>query len=354
MLLVYGSLALPVALAFLGRLEALPALPRSTIAVAVGGAAVAGVILGLAGVLHIVLLAIALGIALQAVLAVRIEPVQRAMWLLLAGGIGCLLVPELLYVRDEFDGSDLYRMNTVFKLGYQAWLLLGLGGVMAFAWRREWLPARAARLAAGSALAAVLLAAAVYPVAGTYASRGGFAAGADARRPRLAARAGAGRRGRDRLAGRSRAGGRGRARVRGPGLLRLRPRAHLDVHRAPDRARLARPRAPVGARRGTREQDVERMYRGGAAEARPLLRRYGVRYVVVGPIERTDHGDAGVAKWDELGRRVFDRDGTEVWDLARPPGPAAGPGASPTALTPRGAGTATRAGRPSGSTARAA
>ena len=73
---------------------------------------------------------------------------------------------------------------------------------------------------------------------------------------------------------------------------------------------------------GTREQDVERMYRGGAAEARPLLRRYGVRYVVVGPIERTDHGDAGVAKWDELGRRVFDREGTEVWDLARPPGPA--------------------------------
>ena len=68
-------------------------------------------------------------------------------------------------------------MNTVFKLGYQAWLLLGLGGVMAFAWRREWLPSRAARIAAGSALAAMLLAAAVYPLAGTYASRGGFAAG---------------------------------------------------------------------------------------------------------------------------------------------------------------------------------
>jgi len=65
---------------------------------------------------------------------------------------------------------------------------------------------------------------------------------------------------------------------------------------------------------------VERMYRGSAAEARPLLRRYGVRYVVVGPIERTDYGDAGVAKWDALGRRVFDRAGTEVWDLAQAPG----------------------------------
>ena len=42
-----------------------------------------------------------------------------------------------------------------------------------------------------------------------------------------------------------------------------------------------------------------------------------MRYVVVGPIERADYGDAGIAKWDELGRRVFDRDGTAVWDLGR-------------------------------------
>jgi hypothetical protein len=27
-----------------------------------------------------------------------------------------------------------------------------------------------------------------------------------------------------------------------------------------------------------------------------------------------------MAKWDALGRRVFDRDGTEVWDLAQAPG----------------------------------
>jgi hypothetical protein len=36
---------------------------------------------------------------------------------------------------------------------------------------------------------------------------------------------------------------------------------------------------------------------------------------VVGPIERADYGDAGLAKWDQLGRRVFDRDGTTVWEL---------------------------------------
>ena len=55
-------------------------------------------------------------------------PAARLVWLLVAGGVACLLGPELLYVRDEFDGGPLYRMNTVFKLGYQAWLLLGLAG----------------------------------------------------------------------------------------------------------------------------------------------------------------------------------------------------------------------------------
>ena len=46
-----------------------------------------------------------------------------------------------------------------------------------------------------------------------------------------------------------------------------------------------------------------------------LLDRYDVRYVVVGPLERTEYGDAGVAKWDELGERVYDADGTIVWEL---------------------------------------
>jgi uncharacterized membrane protein len=67
---------------------------------------------------------------------------------------------------------------------------------------------------------------------------------------------------------------------------------------------------------GTRRADVDLLYTTPeAAVARPLLERYDVRYVVVGPIERADHGDAGLAKWDALGRRVFDREGTTVWRL---------------------------------------
>jgi len=67
---------------------------------------------------------------------------------------------------------------------------------------------------------------------------------------------------------------------------------------------------------GPRRADVDRLYTTtDAAAARPLLDRYDVRYVVVGPIERADHGDAGIAKWDALGRRAYDRDGTTVWQL---------------------------------------
>ena len=95
---------------------------------------------------------------------------ERPLWALVAGGLACVLGPELVYVRDEFDGGDLFRMNTVFKLGYQAWLLLGdrRGGAR---WRGRALAA-AARVAGWQASPAVLLLLALaYPVAGTYARR---------------------------------------------------------------------------------------------------------------------------------------------------------------------------------------
>ena len=41
----------------------------------------------------------------------------------------------------------------------------------------------------------------------------------------------------------------------------------------------------------------------------------GIRYVVAGPIEQTTYGDAGLAKWDQLGRRVYSSGGTTVWEL---------------------------------------
>jgi YYY domain-containing protein len=60
----------------------------------------------------------------------RRPPPARAFALLLGVfGLGLLLATETVYVQDSFGT----RMNTVFKVGYQAWLLLGLAGSFAVA-----------------------------------------------------------------------------------------------------------------------------------------------------------------------------------------------------------------------------
>jgi YYY domain-containing protein len=71
---------------------------------------------------------------------------------LAAVGCGLVLGPELAYVQDLFGT----RMNTVFKLHYQAWLLFAIvGGVgLAAAWTRRGLASRALAAVAVAALAA--------------------------------------------------------------------------------------------------------------------------------------------------------------------------------------------------------
>jgi len=80
-----------------------------------------------------------------------------------------ILGTEFFYVGDVFNN----RMNTVFKLYYQAWLLLALAGgfalyYLASNWRITFESARTYRMAWGGAVGIVLLGAALYPLGGTW------------------------------------------------------------------------------------------------------------------------------------------------------------------------------------------
>lgn len=101
-----------------------------------------------------------------------------------AAGLLLLYGAELFFVRDVFAGS-VPRLNTVFKLSYQAWVLLGLAGgtgvalaaAAAFARLATPQPQRIGALAARGALAAVVLLLAcglVYPLLAAFNRTEGF------------------------------------------------------------------------------------------------------------------------------------------------------------------------------------
>jgi len=235
--------------------------------------------------------------------------VERFFWLLAVGGVACVALAEIVYVRDGFDGSDLYRMNTVFKLSYEAWILLAVAAACALTLARGRLP-----LAVWVPATLLLVGlTAIYPVAGSYARKAAFSNG-----PRLDG-----------------------MRWLAPGdvaaITWLRQNSDPDAvvleAVGPDYSELGYTRISTFSGRaavlgwaghelqwghdaGARRDDVARMYRGTDPNAvRALLRRYGVTHVIVGPLERADHGESGFAGFDELGRRVFERDGTIVWRL---------------------------------------
>jgi uncharacterized membrane protein len=54
---------------------------------------------------------------------------QFVLLLILLGGI-LILAPEFVYLRDQFG----YRINTVFKFYYQAWMLWSIAAAFAVAW----------------------------------------------------------------------------------------------------------------------------------------------------------------------------------------------------------------------------
>jgi YYY domain-containing protein len=314
--LLYGIFAGLLVAAFASRVLAARR-PVRTLVWGVVAAIFAGSLLAAADLAGAALLAALLGVALGAALTPALAAPERFLWLLVSGGLACVLAPELVYVRDAFDGSDLFRMNTVFKLGYQGWLLLALGAACALPWAGAHLPRRAWPVWAAVA-AVLLLFGLVYPYGGTYARKGGFA-----RSPSL------------------------------DGLAWLRPTAPgdppaIDWLRAntageavvleavgEDYSAFGHGRISTFSGRATvlgwaghelqwdhepgrREEDVRRLYTTeDLGEARRLIADYGIDYVVFGPIERTTYGDAGLAKWQDLGELVFDEEDTSIWRIRR-------------------------------------
>ncbi len=260
------------------------------------------------------ILAVLLAVALASALTRRLRIAERVLWVIAAAALACLLGAEVGIVKDEFFGGPYERMNTVFKLGYQAWILLAVFGAVALSAARAWLPLvpRLAWLVGAAGLIGVSLA---YPIAGTYARKAGFSDG-----PRLD--------GRHWLA--STAPGDVEAidwiRAHTPGdavILEAVGDDYSPFGNARVSTYTGRPTV-LGWQGhelqwshdlGTRRTDVETLYKTpDALVARTLMDRYRVAFAVVGPLERTTYGTPGALA--RAGRKVFDRDGTAIYAFA--------------------------------------
>ena len=102
--------------------------------------------------------AVWMAVGIGAALSPTLSAPARFLWILIAGRRRAAADPGAPLPADAFDGSALFRMNTVFKAGYQAFLLLGLAAACALPWAAAWLPRRVL-WPPWAAVAAVLLAA---------------------------------------------------------------------------------------------------------------------------------------------------------------------------------------------------
>lgn len=242
----------------------------------------------------------------------KLEGARRAGLLLAGASVALLVLPELVAVRDPY-GEPLHRMNTVFKCYAAAAALLapalGLLAPVALAARRgRWVVRTALALAAAGAL--------VHP-ASLFVQRWSPS-----------------QRTLDGLAWMSRDAPGDRAaaewiRRNAPADARLVEAVggaysdHGRIGAASGRPIVLGWTNHQGLWRGgaaqaeidARKQDVETVYLSeDAAAVGAALERRGVRFVVVGSIERREHGPQAFRVRDAA-RRVFAADGAEVWEV---------------------------------------
>jgi len=229
--------------------------------------------------------------------------------LLITTALLLVLGTEFFYVNDVFNS----RMNTVFKLYYQAWLLLAVAGAfslyyLASRWRFTFRREAAFRAVWAGAAAVVLVGAALYPLGATFnrlspTNEDGQEIKVNGNLEGLGFFSGDERAAIDWLQDRAEGqdlviaeavgndytlAGRISAATGLPAILGW--AGHEDQWRGGTQ------RARAG-----RFEDVEALYRTtDMAQAQQILTKYGVTHVYVGQLERTTYGEAGLAKFSDF------------------------------------------------------
>jgi len=268
--------------------------------------------------LFLTLSAFSLFVAFSSTSAATGQRPHSFLWLLIGVGLGLVAIGELVYVRDAFEGTPSYRFNTVFKSGYQAWFLLAIAAACTLARSNERLRGRSRLLWQGG-VAVLLLLATVYPVAASVSRSDGFAQSPTLDGLRWLERRSAGD-------------------VASIKWLRA------SVGGAPTVLEAVGPDFdPAGGGRVStftgfpavvnwlghekqwghdrllaRDAAVRRIYStADTGTAAALLRRYGVRYVFVGSVERRLYPRWALTKFDSLGTPVFRSGGAVVYRVGR-------------------------------------
>ena len=245
-----------------------------------------------------------------------------ALWIVL---IGLLLTfgVEFVYLRDTFGT----RMNTVFKFYYQAWILLGIGGVYgafyviygARADRSGGRPIHWLRALWTLALIALLVVSAVYPLLASYSKAGGFQGA-----PTL-----------DGIAYMQQMSPDDYAAIQwlnenvmgAPSIVEASGGSYSQYARVSAQTGLPTVLGWGGHElqwrgnydeAGRREPDIDAIFESFDPELTlTLLDKYGIKYVYVGPVERRDYPAAALAKFDELLDVAYQNDQVTIYEYRR-------------------------------------
>ena len=230
-----------------------------------------------------------------------------------------ILGAELFYVKDLFGT----RLNSVFKLYYQAWLLLAVSGGLSGYWllSKASLPARPVQMARGGAtgLAALCLAGGLlYPLGATLSRTGGLgSASRTLDGTRFAQTESPG----DYAAIqwlRERAGRNERVleAVGDPYSSAARVSAWTGVATVLGWPGHERQWGRNGSLLAQRQVDVDRAYSTTSLEeAMAILRQYGVTYVFVGRVERETYDAAGLSKFETGLPVAFQAEDTVIYRM---------------------------------------